>query len=128
VSTNKIYNKSNTYDCIVYTPDTEASGWAGITKGDVAVIGNVLTIAVKDFDENRDTSITLITRTDIALGTKTAGTGTAITAGSNVYVTSTGLITTTSGGNKLCGICRKDASDADTTIEMTFDGQLYNLD
>jgi hypothetical protein len=119
----KTYNKGVVYENLVYTPDTDASGWAGIE------IGDVYAMAVKDFDEAQDTSITMINKTDFAIGTKATGTGSAIVAGKKLYrIPSTGIYTTTASLNILMGICKKDASDADSTIEMTFDGNLYNLD
>jgi predicted RecA/RadA family phage recombinase len=117
----------NDYHFLIYNPDTDATDWVALTEGQVVLINDILTFAIKDWETN-DVSITMVTQDMQARGTKATGTGSSISAGEKVYWDATNeVVTTTSTGNTWIGWCIRDAADADETVDIDYDGNLRNV-
>lgn len=96
---------------IDYTPE------AAVAAGDCVVVGSL--VGVAHVAIAADTLGSLAVTGGVYRFTKTAGSGTAFTAGQKVYWDADpGEITTTSSGNTAFGYTIAAASDDDTTVDV----------
>jgi hypothetical protein len=104
----------------------------GITKGTVQQIGNVVAFAFNDATidstdyENYHDTVTMVVKARQALATKATGGGSGqFDKGDKVYViVASGLVTSTSSGNVLCGYALENAGEGDSQLLINFDGNL----
>ena len=97
-------------DAVDYTPS------ADVAAGAVVVQGELVGVAVRAIPAN---TLGALTVTGVADFPKTAGTGSGIAAGANVYWDATNQVATaTAGSNKLIGKTTQAAADADTTVRV----------
>lgn len=95
---------------IDYTPDTD------ISTGDVVVIGELVTVATTDIDEDDLGSVLIEGVVDFPKATTSSS---AITAGAKVYWDASGeVVTTTADSNKTAGYAVEDAADATAVIAV----------
>lgn len=99
------------YQPIDYTPES------AVTAGDCVVVGTLVGVAHSDIAAAENGSLAV--SGGVYRFTKTAGSGTAFTAGDKVYWDADpGAITVTSSGNVAFGYTIAAASDDDTTVDV----------
>ena len=95
----------------------------GLVAGEFALIEDTLYIAQAAIEATAEG--VGVYRNRKILVAKDTGSGTSILVGDKVYYNaSTGKVTPTAGGNRLCGRCNEAALTTDTTVEIDFDGTL----
>jgi len=97
-------------DRVDYTPGSD------VTAGDVVVQGELVGVATGDIDANTKGSLAVA---GVFLFPKATTSGSALTAGDEVYWDAgASVVTTTVGSNKYAGKVVTDAADADATAEV----------
>jgi len=126
-----IRNMDNDYNFLIWTFDTDASDWVAPVKlageNNVVLVNDIYCCSVKSW-ETKDVSLCMMTDTKQAIADKATGTGTEILAGELVYlISATGFVTNVAAGNVLIGHCIRDAADSDATVDIDYDGRIWNL-